>query len=91
LQLLLPPLLPCLKPPVGALVCLGIFWVIAAVMMRRKVSTRRPQLFNRWLKQHVVMSVVILLSFLYTTTTREIISLFSCQQVRHTEVLTERG
>ena len=29
----------------------------------------------------MVMSVVILLYFLYTTTTREIISLFSCQQV----------
>lgn len=91
LQLLLPPLLPPLGPPVGALACLGIFWVIAAVVMRRKMSTRWPQHFNRWLKQHVVMSVVILLSFLYTTTTREIISVFSCQQVRHTERHAECG
>lgn len=75
------PLSP--SPSVIALVCLGIFWSIAAFMLRHRPWARRPQYFRRWLTQHVVMCVVVLLYFLYTTTTREIVSLFSCQQVRH--------
>lgn len=73
---------PCLVVgAVAALTALGCFWALAAFVLRTRKWARRPVFFRRWLMQHVVMSVVILLYFLYTTTTREIISLFSCQQV----------
>jgi len=70
-----------LCPAVAALVVLGVFWLIAALFLRRRPWARRVVFFKRWMMQHVVMSVVILFYYLYTSTTREIISLFSCQQV----------
>lgn len=65
----------------GALLVLAAFWLAVAWGLRNRPWARRRLFFRKWLLQHAVMCVVILLYFLYTTTTRELISLFSCQQV----------
>lgn len=64
-----------------ALLVLATFWALTAFILRNMPWARRRLYFRRWIFQHAVMSVVILLYFLYTTTTREVIGLFSCQQV----------
>jgi hypothetical protein len=68
-------------PAVCALMVLATFWALTACALRNRLWARRRLCFRRWIWQHAVMSVVILLYFLYTTTTREVIGLFSCQQV----------
>jgi hypothetical protein len=67
---------------VMALMALGAIWFVVSLVLYRQASGTRPKRFNRkWMWQHAVMGSVILLYFLYTSTTREVISLFSCQQV----------
>eukprot|EP00878_Enallax_costatus_P001244 GHUV01001388.1.p1 GENE.GHUV01001388.1~~GHUV01001388.1.p1 ORF type:complete len:468 (+),score=94.47 GHUV01001388.1:70-1404(+) len=68
--------------PLGALMFLGIIWLSYAYITTRLRRVRhgvRRQIVR--LEPYMVLSAVTMLYFLYTPTSREIISLFSCQPV----------
>lgn len=67
---------------VGALMFLGIMWCAYAYFItRRRGVTRGMRSQLQRLEPYMVLSAVTMLYFLYTPTSREIISLFSCQPV----------
>eukprot|EP00882_Tetradesmus_deserticola_P033626 GHRQ01038428.1.p1 GENE.GHRQ01038428.1~~GHRQ01038428.1.p1 ORF type:complete len:245 (+),score=75.65 GHRQ01038428.1:722-1456(+) len=67
--------------PVGAVLVLTAYWAVYAFLQsRRRGGGQFRAMFQRCLP-HVKMSWVVMAFFLYTPTTREVISLFSCQEV----------
>jgi hypothetical protein len=68
-------------PPVAALAALTTYWAIYAFILSwRRAPGQFRATFQRYLP-HIKMSWVVMAFFLYTPTSREVISLFSCQPV----------
>jgi hypothetical protein len=66
---------------VAALAALTAYWAIYAfILSRRRAPGQFRSTFQRYLP-HTKMSWVAMAFFLYTPTSREVISLFSCQRV----------
>eukprot|EP00775_Hariotina_reticulata_P009586 gene9586-9749_t len=66
--------------PAIALAAAAVFWVVYAILKNRadpSSSLRR----NQRVRHYMVLTSIAILYFLYTPTTREVISLFACQPV----------
>jgi hypothetical protein len=71
------------------LFALMVYWGVYSLIINATEphQVRRKQHTKYYITPHMVMSSIILVYFLYTPTSREVISLFSCQHVDSTEQL----